>query len=213
MRTKQPSKTNDATPSQPDGAEVTAAKPAATKSAAVKGQDKVGRGQPPRKSQYKPGQTGNPRGRPPGRISLRKAAEKAFSRKVSYEVDGKTVRISMLEAMLIEHALKAVKGDARSAGIVLNFAAKALAPKETDPLDDTTPSRRALPSRELFAGIDEGRLSGEDMIEFSRLSAIIDHGGLFALSPADFALARDIRSRALGEDAPPDNDSGTADPS
>ena len=212
MRTKQPSKANDATPSQPDGAEVTAAKPAATKSAAVKGQDKVGRGRPPRKSQYQPGQTGNPRGRPPGQISLKKAAENAFSRKVSYEVDGKTVRISMLEAMLIEHGLKAVKGDAKSAGIALN-AAKVLAPKEADPLDDTTPSWRTLPSRELFAGIDEGRLLGEDMIEFSRLSAIIDHGGLFALSPADFALARDIRNRALGKDTAPENHSGTADPS
>ncbi len=212
MRAKQPSKANDATPSQSDSAEVTAAKPAATKSAAVKGQDKVGRGQPPRKSQYKPGQTGNPRGRPPGQISLRKAAEKAFSRKVSYEVDGKTVRISILEAMLIEHALKAVKGDAKSAGIAFN-AAKVLAPKDADPLEDTRPSRRALPSRELFSGIDAGRLSGEDMIEFSRLSATIDHGGLFALSPADFALARDIRNRALGVDTPPDNDSGTADPS
>ncbi len=214
MRTQQPSKANGVTPSQPDGAEVTAAKPAATKPAAVKGQDKVGRGQPPRKSQYKPGETGNPGGRPPGRVSLKKAAENAFSRKLSYEVYGKTVRISMLEAILIEHGLKAVKGDAKSAGIALNFAAKALAPKETEPLDDTTPSRRAAPSRELYAGIDEGRpLSGEDMIECSRLAAIIDHGGLFALSPADFALARDIRNRALGVDTPPDNHSGTADPS
>ncbi len=140
MRTKQPSKANDATPSQPDGAEVTAAKPAATKSAAVKGQDKVGRGQPPRKSQYKPGQTGNPRGRPPGQISLKKAAENAFSRKVSYEVDGKTVRISMLEAMLIEHGLKAVKGDAKSAGIALNLPPRPLPRKR--PIRSTTRRHR-----------------------------------------------------------------------
>lgn len=202
---------NNATPGQPERAEATNGKAGATKSPKAKRRAKVGRGQPPRTSQFKPGQSGNPRGRPPGRISLKKAAENAFSRKLSYEVDGKTVRISMLEAVLMKHGYKAVEGDARSAGIVLSFAAKAIAPKESDPLDDTTSSLQTLPSRELFAGIDEGRLSGEDMIQFSRLAATIDHGGLFALSPADFALARDIRSRGLGEGTPPGNHPGTAD--
>ncbi len=208
MRTRRPTKINNATPGQPDGAEATAARAGATKSTKAKRPAKVGRGQPPRKSQFKPGQSGNPGGRPPGRVSLKKAAENAFSRKLSYEIDGKVGRASMLEAVLIKHGLMAVEGDARSASLVLTFAAKALTPKEMDPLDDTTPLRRTLPSQELFAGIDQSRLSGADMIHFSRLAATIDHGGLFALSPADFALARDIRSRGLGEDSTPGNQSG-----
>ena len=130
MRTRRPTKINNATPGQPDGAEATAARAGATKSTKAKRPGKVGRGQPPRKSQFKPGQSGNPGGRPPGRVSLKKAAENAFSRKLSYEIDGKVGRASMLEAVLIKHGLMAVEGDARSASLVLTFAAKALTPKE-----------------------------------------------------------------------------------
>ena len=211
-RTHQRSTIDDAMPDRTDGAEATLAKAEKGKSAAVRAQGKVGRGHPPAKSRYKPGECGNPGGRPPGRVSLKKAAENAFSRKVSYKVDGKTVRISMLEAILIEHGLKGVKGDTRSAGIALNFAVKTLVPQEAEPLDDTASSRRVRPSSELFAGIDGEHVSGDDMIQFSRLSAIMDGGGLFALSPADFALAREIRNRQLGDDNVPGNHPGTTDP-
>lgn len=199
-RTNQASKINHAAPDQ---GEATRSKAAAAKSAAVKRrrQDKVGPGHPPRESLYAPGQSGNPGGRPPGVVSLKKSVEKVLSQKINYEVDGKTGRVSRLEALLTEHAIMGIKGDVRSAVLVLNFAAKALIPKETDQLDDTTSSRTALPSWELFAGLDEQRISGQDMIDLARLSAIVDSDGLLGLSPEDFTLVCEIRGRSLGQGA------------
>ena len=50
-----------------------------------------------------------------GVVSLKKSVEKVLSQKINYEVDGKTGRVSRLEALLTEHAIMGIKGDVRSA--------------------------------------------------------------------------------------------------
>jgi Family of unknown function (DUF5681) len=82
----------------------------------------VGYGKPPKKSQFKKGQSGNPRGRPKKWVSPKEplSFEKAFiaelKSKITISEAGRTKKITMLEALaksLVTHALKGDKAAMR----------------------------------------------------------------------------------------------------
>lgn len=55
--------------------------------------DKVGPGKPPRRTQFKKGQSGNPGGRPKGSRNLDKLIMEAAERRIPVNIDGKLRRI------------------------------------------------------------------------------------------------------------------------
>ena len=81
----------------------------------------VGYGKPPKATQFQPGQSGNPKGRPKGVQNLATDLEEELSQKILVSENGKQTKTTKQRAMLKRLFAKALEGDARSAGILLNL--------------------------------------------------------------------------------------------
>jgi|SRR6185312_10198910 len=68
-------------------------------------------GNPPDDTKFKPGQSGNPRGRPKGSKNLSTLMMEAARDHVSANIGGKTQRISKIQATTMQLATKAASGD------------------------------------------------------------------------------------------------------
>src|SRR2546423_2320441 len=62
--------------------------------------DEVGYGSPPQAHQFKPGQSGNPRGRPKGAKNEATILRELLNRKIQIREGGRTRKITVLEAIL-----------------------------------------------------------------------------------------------------------------
>jgi hypothetical protein len=80
----------------------------------------VGRGRPPKATQFKPGQSGNPKGRPKGAKNESTIVRGLLNRKIAIREGGKTRKVSVLEAIFIRFAEDALKGNPKSAAFLLN---------------------------------------------------------------------------------------------
>jgi hypothetical protein len=72
---------------------------------------KIGRGNPPKHTQFTKGKTGNPKGRPKGSKNLSTYIMDAARDHVTATVGGKTRTISKLQATTMQLATKAAGGD------------------------------------------------------------------------------------------------------
>ena len=81
---------------------------------------KVGYGRPPVHRQFKPGQSGNQKGRPKGRRNVKTIVSDVFRRKVTIRENGKVRRVTEFEAMYLASRAKALKADARSFSQVMS---------------------------------------------------------------------------------------------
>ena len=81
----------------------------------------VGYGKPPKATQFRPGQSGNPRGRPKGARGVAKVLEAALSQEVTVTEGGRTTRITKREALIMSLVTKAIKGDMRAAAQTLKL--------------------------------------------------------------------------------------------
>jgi hypothetical protein len=75
---------------------------------------KVGYGRPPVRSQFKPGQSGNPKGRRKGSKNLRNAIERMLTDKITLREGDKVRRVTRLEAVLLKQLSQALKGDPKA---------------------------------------------------------------------------------------------------
>ena len=73
--------------------------------------DAVGYGRPPKQHRFKPGHSGNPRGKPKGAKSRAALLEAALRRRVPVTENGKKARKSLLEIGAMALANKFAKGD------------------------------------------------------------------------------------------------------
>jgi len=89
--------------------------------------DDVGYGKPPRSRQFKPGQSGNPKGRPKGAKSAAAILLKILNHKIELRQNGKVRTITVLEGILHKLAEDSLRGNTKSAAFVLNQLA-AIAP-------------------------------------------------------------------------------------
>jgi hypothetical protein len=79
------------------------------------GVERVGHCRPPVATRFRPGQSGNPRGRPRVKRHLGAVVARALSERVTIEeTDGRVRRLSKLEAMVKQIVDGATKGDARA---------------------------------------------------------------------------------------------------
>ena len=74
----------------------------------------VGYGKPPVTTRFKPGQSGNPNGRPKGAKGLNTIVRETLSGKLTVRTPEGTKKISKIEAVLQKTLEKALKGDARA---------------------------------------------------------------------------------------------------
>lgn len=80
----------------------------------------VGYGRPPASTRFKPGQSGNPRGRPRRRqASLYELLETELTKLVTVHQDGASERITRAEALMRVAFSRALKGDPKMISLLL----------------------------------------------------------------------------------------------
>ncbi len=79
------------------------------------GEYRVGFGRPPKDTQFKPGQSGNPKGRPKGSRNLSTIVANALDTSVRVRTPDGERRISYREAIVLRVREKAAKGELRAA--------------------------------------------------------------------------------------------------
>ena len=104
----------------------------------------VGYGKPPKASQFKKGQSGNPSGRPRGAPSFGQSVAKAMRRRVSVRADGRLKKMSGMDAMAQNYTARAISGDLKAARLVLQELA-ALPPEEQLPFQSEITVRFVRP--------------------------------------------------------------------
>ncbi len=77
-------------------------------------QPKVGYRNPPRHSRFKPGQSGNPRGRPKGQRNLNTEIERVMAMPVPVTVNGRRRNVRTVTALAWRLREKALGGDLKS---------------------------------------------------------------------------------------------------
>ncbi len=118
--------------------------------------DDVGFGKPPRHTQFKPGQSGNPAGRPKGTKNLKTDLEEELRELITIREGGNQKIVSKQRAMLKSLTAKAVQGDPRAAAIVIDMMYRLL---HEDDAEDT--SRGPSPDDKAILKAFENRLLRE----------------------------------------------------
>jgi hypothetical protein len=84
----------------------------------------VGYGRPPRHTQFKPGQSGNPKGRPKGQPTASEILMREAARVVRMRVGNKLETISKLEGVFRTLFNMALNGDPRAIGVIVTSYAR-----------------------------------------------------------------------------------------
>ena len=79
----------------------------------------IGYGKPPRKSQFKPGHSGNTKGRPKNSKNTYTMLNDVLEQKINIKENGRDLRISKKLAMVMQLVNKAVKGDVKAINSLL----------------------------------------------------------------------------------------------
>lgn len=109
----------------------------------------VGYGKPPKHSQFKPGKSGNLKGRPKGAKNLKTELEEELHEKITIKESGKAKNVSKQRAMIKAMMAKAVKGDMKAATTLLNMFLK-LVPESGEELEHENLSENDVQILENF---------------------------------------------------------------
>jgi hypothetical protein len=83
--------------------------------------DKVGYGNPPKATQFKPGQSGNPKGRPAKSRNLKTELREEISELITLREGEKIRKVPKLRAYVKRLSEQALKGDARATKLMLEL--------------------------------------------------------------------------------------------
>jgi hypothetical protein len=102
----------------------------------------VGYGRPPKHSRFKPGQSGNRKGRPKGRKNQRTVYEDVMGELIPITQSGKTRKRSAMEVTLIQIRQAALNGDTRAQKMLLDHglrvdAFETIEDAEPEPISQT----------------------------------------------------------------------------
>lgn len=82
----------------------------------------VGYGKPPVHTRFKPGMSGNPKGKPRGRKSHKEIVRAIFDEKISAQTPNGLKKMTKLEALVHTNMNRALKGDARASDQIFKIA-------------------------------------------------------------------------------------------
>ena len=85
----------------------------------------VGFGKPPQSTQFRQGQSGNPKGQPRGKSNMATIIRRSLEAKVVINENGQRREVTKFEAGMIQMSNKAAAGDLRALNMVTAFARSA----------------------------------------------------------------------------------------
>ena len=103
-----------------------------------------GYGRPPKSTRFKPGQSGNAKGRPKGARNLKTDLASLLKKRVPIREDGELRNVSRQEAMLLTLYSQAIKGDTKAASQLLTMVTKTETQDTRSPPDVVTENDRAI---------------------------------------------------------------------
>lgn len=96
----------------------------------------VGYGRPPKRTQFKKGQSGNPKGRPKGARSLKTIVEQQLNEVVSYKENGRSTKATSLELMVRQLRQKAMAGNVQAWDRISRLILQHLEPQDEHGVDE-----------------------------------------------------------------------------
>lgn len=81
----------------------------------------VGNKKPPKHSRFKPGVSGNPRGRPKGSVNLRTRVTQQLNQNMTVTSNGRPVKMRKNELIARQIVDKAIKGDLKAAMLAIKL--------------------------------------------------------------------------------------------
>ena len=111
----------------------------------------VGFGKPPKHTQFKPGQTGNPQGRPKGSKNLKTDLLEELSEPMQVTEGGQVRRISKQRALIKTLMARALKGNDRAAAKILDLCLRVLGIED---LDDAAEKPLSQEDREMLEAFE-----------------------------------------------------------
>ncbi|MEM1288592.1 MAG: DUF5681 domain-containing protein [Pseudomonadota bacterium] len=97
----------------------------------------VGYKKPPKHTQFKPGQSGNPKGRQKGARGLKTDLREELNERITITENGKAVKLTKQQVMMKQLSQQAMKGNIRAIALLTDLAAKVLG------TDDEVPASEA----------------------------------------------------------------------
>ena len=82
---------------------------------------RIGYGKPPRHTRFKPGRSGNPRGRPSGSKNLATVLSEALNEPVIVAEDGRRRKITKRQAIIKQLVNRSAKADLRATKILIDI--------------------------------------------------------------------------------------------
>jgi hypothetical protein len=131
-----------------------------------------------------------------------------MNEKVPVRQGENTRHMTKFEAMLQAQTVKGMKGDARSAGMVINLMYRigSFGDQQHERMIEIIPApQKERPSAQYFVGIEiNNALTDDEKIEVSGLAEQIDMGGdATALSPAAFVRFKELIEKGRGKGITP----------
>lgn len=121
-------------PAPPSTASSAGAEPDAAKGM---GDYEVGYKRPPKETQFQPGQSGNPNGRPKGTKNLKTDLVEELQERIVLREGGERRAVSKQRALLKRLMERALQGDTRAASLIINMVARFL--DQTEDEEHATP--------------------------------------------------------------------------
>ena len=106
--------------------------------------DPVGYGKPPKAGQFKKGRSGNPSGRPKGRLNVATVVQQALSATVVVNEGGRRVPRSKLDVAITQLVNQAAGGDLHAIRLMLTLASMAETDGQHGPLSPDLKADREL---------------------------------------------------------------------
>jgi hypothetical protein len=102
--------------------------------------NEVGYGRPPKRNRFRKGQSGNPKGRPKGKLNLATVLERALQETVIINENGNRRKVTKREAACKQLVNKAASGDLTALKLLstLTGAAEELAAQDLQPSPQST---------------------------------------------------------------------------
>jgi hypothetical protein len=122
----------------------------------------VGYGKPPKPTQFKKGQSGNPSGARKRDRSITALLDAAMNAKVTVTVDGRREQMSKMQAIITQLCNKAASGDAKATKMLLDLVL-ATASQRRDDVNPSPDQVRALNAAIMAALKARLELPGEDI--------------------------------------------------